>query len=331
MRFSRPQLSVAVLALILQTVCGAEQKESPNVTKETLGLLQGDLLKAAGDDQSIVKISRDILNKGKRLLASEMNPSKAPEIGSLKKAGTKLTPDQDYYVYFWLLRAYAAINADDATAGRQAATVLKNLGLEDTQVPKEKLMMASLDKKGWLYNDSTNPDESSQTTPIKDNPLPEKIKRILGTHQVQLVEPGWPASVDGDGKLVFAVLDNGKTVIVTGYSSEHIKKPAYRGFPAENRQFTSKFSGSFPVKTVLLELEAGGLRGSGEGLQVGPEGDPPWVGLRVNGTFTRNEYDEGYHSSVSKAMLVFDSVECDCWSVVWEDNKKYQFSAFFEK
>jgi hypothetical protein len=289
MKLSPPTPSLVAIALILQTALAAEQKETvnPNVAKATLKILQDNLLKAT-EDQAISKISRSILNNSESLVASEMQPSKASEISAAKKAGTKLTPDQGYYVGFWLLRAYAAVHADNASAGRQAASVLKNLGLENTQERAELNVLAALNLKGWLYNDSTNSVESARPT-AAENSVPAQIKNVLGSHSAPKLETG---SLMGPGyrlgKLTFSISADGKTIHAKGHYEAHVTWDN-----SCDDKTTAEFSGSCQVQKLLRVLQ-------------GKEK------LVVKGTFYRKmDPSPGSHrpeeSSGSQAELYLDS------------------------
>jgi len=100
--------------------------------------------------QKKAEIAKSIVDVGAALLAGPMAPSHAQSVAEARKSGGQLSEDQRRYIGFWLLRARAAVESENGEAGVEAAKVLTQLGMGQSDKPEEIKAMAALNIKGWL-------------------------------------------------------------------------------------------------------------------------------------------------------------------------------------
>jgi len=154
----------------------------------------------ASDDETKEKLARSILDVGDDLVRGSMKPSKADSIAQTVKAGTALPEELQRYRPFWMLRAAAAVQADDKAAGEQAAVVLKKLGPPNPESSSYVDVMAALNIKGWLTGRSNRTAESSETVATGD------YRVAAGDYPYAIPVPGRPHLVESPyspGKYIY--------------------------------------------------------------------------------------------------------------------------------
>jgi len=155
----------------------------PKVTFRSLLLLQDKFL-SASDDNSKASIGRSILDIGDELVRGAMKPSEADSIAQTVKAGTALPEELQRYRPFWLLRALAAVEADDKVAGEEAAMVLKKLGPPNPEHSSYVDVLAALNVKGWLTK------RSNRTAAMTGSSVDDSSTELASTNSNQMqVEP----------------------------------------------------------------------------------------------------------------------------------------------
>jgi hypothetical protein len=143
----------------LWTLGAQPQTVSPKISWQSLVLLK-QKLRDESNAQQRAKIAKEILDVGVPLVAGSMTPSAAKAVADSRKSDRQLPEGQKDYVGFWLLRAVAAVEADNEPAGLEAANVLKQLGMAESNEPEETGVMALLNTKGWL--DAPEPAEKQK-------------------------------------------------------------------------------------------------------------------------------------------------------------------------
>ena len=135
----------------------------PKISFRSLMILQEEFF-SASDDKTKAKLARSVLDVSDDLVRGPMKPSQADSVAQAAKAGTALREELQRYRPFWMLRAAAAVQADDKTAGEQAAGVLKKLGPPDPESSSYVDVMAALNIKGWLIKRNVRTAASPQQT-----------------------------------------------------------------------------------------------------------------------------------------------------------------------
>ena len=146
------QIPIAVASCILGiavTVAATDQSISPKISLETVAQL-AKKWNSESNAQAKATIARQILDAGAPLVTGPMAPSTAKSVAEARKSASPLLADQKQYVSFWLVRAGAAVSADDEVAGVESANVLMELGMGQSDKPDEIKTMAALNAKGWL-------------------------------------------------------------------------------------------------------------------------------------------------------------------------------------
>lgn len=147
-----PYTSIAIASLALGvalTVALAGEPVNAKITLESLVLL-AKKWNSESSAQAKTEIAKNILDVGVPLLAESMAASRAESVAQARKSGGQLSEDQRRYVGFWLLRARAAVESDNREAGVQAAKILIQLGMNQSDKPEEIKIMVALNVKGWL-------------------------------------------------------------------------------------------------------------------------------------------------------------------------------------
>ena len=165
-------VSISASSLIVVTTLDGETV-NPKVLLLSLVQLENNL-RNESRPEARAEIAKSILNTGAPLIDASMTPSIAKAVAKSRKSGGELPEDQKGYVGFWLLRAVAAVLVNDERAGVEAATVLKQLGMAQSDKPTEINIMASLMTKGW-YDPQRDEVRSLQE-------LSTSITKSLGCH-----------------------------------------------------------------------------------------------------------------------------------------------------
>jgi tetratricopeptide (TPR) repeat protein len=122
---------------------------SPKITLRSLVKLEQQF-RATSDPETRAKIGKQIIEIGEPLLHGSMDRSKARLVAVASKTGSPLPEELKGYFGFWMLRAIAALAADDKPSGRNAADVLQRLGAADSEKDPVIDVVAALNIKGWL-------------------------------------------------------------------------------------------------------------------------------------------------------------------------------------
>ncbi len=124
--FTAVQFTVTAAAILGGSFVAtlAAEPVNPKISLRSLVLLE-QKLRGESKTQERAKTCKDILDVGASLVAGAMAPSAASSVADSLKSGRELLEDQKGYVGFWLLRAVAAVEADNERAGVEAVKVLK--------------------------------------------------------------------------------------------------------------------------------------------------------------------------------------------------------------
>lgn len=143
---------LAVLALLgLGPSLAQDSTVNTKAVMLSLSQLQGEVMQAdsAGNEVAKEAACRRILQVGAPLLSRAMSPDAAEQ---MRSSGTQSDSGVSAKTYagFWKLRALASVLADNHITGRQAAAVLKTLGVDQSDNNADVEVVASLISKGWL-------------------------------------------------------------------------------------------------------------------------------------------------------------------------------------
>lgn len=180
---TRSVLSVVILGLVLasgRSSPASDETVNPDLILRSLIKLERELSGAtsAGEKESI---SNSILEIGRPLTTGVMSPSSAGSVATALKTHATLPSEQRGYHGFWLLRALAAVHADDEQSGKEAASVLQKLRTAKSAKASEIDVMAALNVKGWLFAD--DPANATKSMPFV-NSLGMTFVPVSGTSVV---------------------------------------------------------------------------------------------------------------------------------------------------
>lgn len=188
-----PLLSILFFASLAGEGMAQDTNESEVVVR-TLILLEKQMHGPA-DAESKKQAAKRIIALGQPLLEGKMSPDAAPLVAKAFKEGVEPPIDRKRYFGFWMLRALAAVNADDSESGIQAGLVIQRLG-KDSKNEAVLNVMAALLEKGWLT--ALSPREATSAKPFVNSlgmkfvPVPitggptNGQKILLGTTEVRV-------------------------------------------------------------------------------------------------------------------------------------------------
>jgi hypothetical protein len=133
-----------------------DPSKDPKIIFRSL-LMEQDSFLNATDDEAKTKAARTIIAIGDPLARGILRPVEAKGVAEANRAGGSIPEALQKYRPFWMLRAAAAVQCDNSSAGEEAAKVLKTLGPPNPESSSYIDVMAALNVKGWLTKRTSRP------------------------------------------------------------------------------------------------------------------------------------------------------------------------------
>jgi hypothetical protein len=230
-------IRIVLLLLAVGNFClslrAEEQATDSRITLRTLLIFQKQLF-SAQDDTSKAKIGRDILKAGDLLSRGAFKPATAAVIVHALRSGAETPEELKPYRPFWMLRAIAAVHADDKKAGEQAAAVLKKLGPPTPENSSYIDVLAAINVKGWLTkstnrsagtSDEPEVSQESRSKSSSTKPSPKTRATDVGHEYTYQGNVGRTAAtfrlrLEDDGRVTGTYSQDGKTYRLEGNNSQ---------------------------------------------------------------------------------------------------------------